>query len=343
LVYINNIEDDTMEILHDKDVDDSILKGKTVAVIGYGAQGDAQANCLRDSGVKVVIGETEILGGRNNPSWDKAKKDGFVVLPVDEAAEKGDIVHVLLPDEVQPAVYEQQIQQHMKAGKALCFSHGFNICYKRIVPPEEVDVIMVEPKAPGTEERVAYLEGFGVPGLVAVKQNPSGNARELALAMTKAMHWTKAGILECTFEQETYEDLFGEQCVLCGGLVELMKNGFEVLVEAGYPPEMAYFECVHEMKLIVDLVWQGGIKRMAEVISNTAEYGMWAEGHKIIGPEVKERMKEALARVENGEFAEEWVAESKRGIPFLKASREEIGKHQVEIVGEEIRKLFAQK
>jgi len=332
-----------MEILHDKDVDDSILKDKTVAVIGYGAQGDAQANCLRDSGVNVVIGETEILGGRNNPSWDKAKKDGFVVLPVDEAAEKGDIVHVLLPDEVQPAVYEQQIQQHMKAGKALCFSHGFNICYKRIVPPEEVDVIMVAPKAPGTEERVAYLEGFGVPGLVAVKQNPSGNARELALAMTKAMHWTKAGILECTFEQETYEDLFGEQCVLCGGLVELMKNGFEVLVEAGYPPEMAYFECVHEMKLIVDLVWQGGIKRMAEVISNTAEYGMWAEGHKIIGPEVKAKMKEALARVENGEFAEEWVAESKRGIPFLKASREEIGKHQVEIVGEEIRKLFAQK
>ena len=332
-----------MEILHDKDVDDSILKGKTVAVIGYGAQGDAQANCLRDSGVDVVIGETEILGGRNNPSWDKAKKDGFVVLPVDEAAEKGDIVHVLLPDEVQPAVYEQQIQQHMKAGKALCFSHGFNICYKRIVPPEEVDVIMVAPKAPGTEERVAYLEGFGVPGLVAVKQNPSGNARELALAMTKAMHWTKAGILECTFEQETYEDLFGEQCVLCGGLVELMKNGFEVLVEAGYPPEMAYFECVHEMKLIVDLVWQGGIKRMAEVISNTAEYGMWAEGHKIIGPEVKERMKEALKRVENGEFANEWVEESKRGIPFLKASREEIGKHQVETVGEEIRKLFAQK
>jgi len=343
LVYINNIEDDTMEILHDKDVDDSILKGKTVAVIGYGAQGDAQANCLRDSGVNVVIGETEILGGRNNPSWDKAKKDGFVVLPVDEAAEKGDIVHVLLPDEVQPAVYEQQIQQHMKAGKALCFSHGFNICYKRIVPPEEVDVIMVAPKAPGTEERVAYLEGFGVPGLVAVKQNPSGNARELALAMTKAMHWTKAGILECTFEQETYEDLFGEQCVLCGGLVELMKNGFEVLVEAGYPPEMAYFECVHEMKLIVDLVWQGGIKRMAEVISNTAEYGMWAVGNKIIGPEVKENMKEALKRVESGEFANEWVEEYRKGIPLLKASREEIGKHQVETVGEEIRKLFSQK
>ena len=329
-----------MNVLHDEDVDESILKGKTIAVMGYGAQGDAQANCLKDSGVDVIIGETEILGGTPNPSWKKAKEDGFEVMPIDEAAEKGDIVHILLPDEVQPEIYERQIKQHMKAGKALCFSHGFNICFKRIVPAEDVDVIMVAPKAPGTEERVAYLDGFGVPGLVAVKQNPSGNAREVALAMTKAMHWTKAGILECTFEQETYEDLFGEQCVLCGGLVELMKNGFEVLVEAGYPPEMAYFECVHEMKLIVDLVWQGGIKRMAEVISNTAEYGMWSVGHKIIGPEVKARMQETLKRVESGEFAAQWVEEYKRGIPFLKASREEIGKHQIETVGEEIRKLF---
>ncbi len=330
----------TLNVLHDEDVDESILMDKTVAVIGYGAQGDAQANCLRDSGVIVIVGETEILGGRPNPSWKKAKNDGFDVMPIDEAAAKADIVHVLLPDEVQPMIYEKQIKQHLTAGKALCFSHGFNICFKRIIPPEDVDVIMVAPKAPGTEERVAYLQGFGVPGLVAVKQNPSGKARELALAMTKAMHWTKAGILECTFEQETYEDLFGEQCVLCGGLVELMKNGFEVLVEAGYPPEMAYFECVHEMKLIVDLVWQGGIKRMAEVISNTAEYGMWAVGHKIIGPEVKAKMQEALRRVENGEFAEQWVEEYKKGIPFLKASRENIGRHEIETVGEEIRQLF---
>jgi ketol-acid reductoisomerase len=329
-----------MNVLHDEDVDESILKDKTVAVIGYGAQGDAQANCLKDSGVKVIIGETELLGGRENQSWKKAKADGFEVMPIDEAAAKGDIVHILLPDEVQPMVYENQIEQHLTAGKALCFSHGFNICFKRIVPPEAVDVIMVAPKAPGTEERVAYLEGFGVPGLVAVKQDPSGTARDVALAMTKAMHWTKAGILECTFEQETYEDLFGEQCVLCGGLVELMKNGFEVLVEAGYPPEMAYFECVHEMKLIVDLVWQGGIKRMAEVISNTAEYGMWAVGNKIIGPDVKAKMQEALKRVENGEFAEQWVEEYKKGIPLLKASRENIGKHQIETVGEEIRNLF---
>ncbi len=332
-----------MNVLHDEDVDEGILRDKTIAVIGYGAQGDAQANCLRDSGVAVIIGETEILGGSKNPSWEKAKEDGFEVLAIDEAAEKGDIVHILLPDEIQPEIYEKQIKQYMEAGKTLGFSHGFNICFKRIVPREDVDVIMVAPKAPGTEERKAYLEGFGVPGLVAVKQNPSGKAREVALAMTKAMHWTKAGILECTFEQETYEDLFGEQCVLCGGLVELMKNGFEVLVEAGYPPEMAYFECVHEMKLIVDLVWQGGIKRMAEVISNTAEYGMWSVGNKIIGPEVKERMKETLKRVESGEFAEEWVKEYKRGIPFLKESREKIGEHQVETVGAEIRKLFAKK
>jgi ketol-acid reductoisomerase len=329
-----------MKVLHDEEVDDRILQDKTVAIIGYGTQGTAQANCLKDSGVKVIIGETAILGGKPNPSWQKAKSDGFMVMPIADAAAKGDIVHILLPDEVQPMVYEQQIKPQLKAGKAICFSHGFNICFKRIVPPADVDVIMVAPKAPGTEERRAYLEGFGVPGLVAVKQNPSGNARELALALTKAMHWTKAGILECTFEDETYEDLFGEQCVLCGGLVELMKNGFEVLVEAGYPPEMAYFECVHEMKLIVDLVWQGGIKHMAEVISNTAEYGMWAVGHEIIGPEVKVKMKEALERVENGEFAQQWVAEYQKGIPFLKASREAIGKHPIETVGEEIRKLF---
>ena len=324
-----------MKILHDEDVDDSILEDKTIAVIGYGAQGEAQAKCLRDSGVKVVIGLRA-----SGVSRERAEKDGFEVLPIKEAARRGDIIHILIPDEVQAEVYESEIMQEMQAGKTLSFSHGFNICFNRIVPPPDVDVIMVAPKAPGTEERKAYLEGFGVPGLVAVKQNPSGTAREVALAMAKAMHWTRAGILECTFEEETYEDLFGEQCVLCGGLVELMKNGFEVLVEAGYPPEMAYFECVHEMKLIVDLIWQGGIKRMAEVISNTAEYGMWSVGHKIIGQDVKARMKDALKRIESGEFASEWVEEYRKGIPFLKMSREKISKHQIETVGSEIRKLF---
>jgi ketol-acid reductoisomerase len=332
-----------MKVLHDEDVDDSILKDKIVATIGYGAQGNAQANMLKDSGVQVVIGETEEIGGKPNPSWTKAKEDGFDVMTIDEAAEKADIIQILLPDEIQKGIYENQIKPNLNAGKALYFSHGFNICFKRIVAPEGVDVIMVAPKAPGTEERKAYLAGFGVPGLVAVHQDASGKAKNTALALAKAMHFTKAGVIECTFEQETYEDLFGEQTVLCGGLVELMKNGFEVLVEAGYPPEMAYFECVHEMKLIVDLVVEGGIKRMAEVISNTAEYGMWAVGKKIIGPEVKEKMKEALKRVENGEFAKEWVEEYNKGIPFLKESRENIGKHQIEVTGEQIRKLFRKK
>ncbi|MBW2989323.1 ketol-acid reductoisomerase [Candidatus Woesearchaeota archaeon] len=329
-----------MKVFHDEDVNDEILSGKTVATIGYGAQGAAQANMLKDSGVNVIIGETEVIGDKKNPSWQKAKDDGFEVMTISEAAEKADIIQILLPDEIQSKVYESQIKQSMKAGKALYFSHGFNICFKRIVAPEDVDVIMVAPKAPGTEERKAYLEGFGVPALVAVHKDASGKAKDTAMALAKAMHFTKAGVIECTFEQETYEDLFGEQAVLCGGLVELMKSGFEVLVEAGYPPEMAYFECVHEMKLIVDLVWQGGIKKMAEVISNTAEYGMWSVGKKIIGPEVKEKMKEALKRVESGDFANEWIEEYKKGIPLLKKSREEIGNHQIEKTGEEIRRLF---
>jgi ketol-acid reductoisomerase len=332
-----------MKVLHEEDVDDSILENKTVATIGYGAQGNAQANMLKDSGVNVIIGETENIGGKLNPSWSKAKEDGFDVMTIDEAAEKADIIQILLPDEIQKDIYEKQIKPHMKEGKTLYFSHGFNICFKRIVAPEDVDIIMVAPKAPGTEERKAYLQGFGVPALIAVHQDASGSAKDVALGLAKAMHFTKAGVLECTFEQETYEDLFGEQTVLCGGLVELMKNGFEVLVEAGYPPEMAYFECVHEMKLIVDLVVEGGIKRMAEVISNTAEYGMWAVGKKIIGPEVKDKMREALKRVENGEFAKQWIEEYRKGIPFLKASRDKIGKHQIEVTGEQIRKLFKKK
>ncbi len=334
---------DKMKVLHDEDVDDTILKEKTIATIGYGAQGNAQANMLRDSGVNVIVGETEIINDSPNPSWSKAKEDGFDVMTIDQAAEKADIIQILLPDEIQADIYKKQIKPKLKTGKTIYFSHGFNICFKRIIPPEDVDVIMVAPKAPGTEERKAYLEGFGVPALIAVHKDASGNAKQVALALAKAMHFTKAGVLECTFEQETYEDLFGEQCVLCGGLVELMKNGFEVLVEAGYPPEMAYFECVHEMKLIVDLVWQGGIKRMAEVISNTAEYGMWSVGNKIIGPAIKKKMKKALERVENGKFAKQWIREYKKGIPFLKESRENIGKHQIEITGEEIRKLFKKK
>ena len=324
-----------VNLLYDKDADLSYLKGKTVAVIGYGAQGRAQALCMKDSGVNVIVGVR-----KQGNSWDKVIEDGLDVSSISDAAKKGDIIHILIPDEVQGDVYKEDIEPYVSAGKALSWSHGFNIVFKRILPPKNVDVIMVAPKAPGTEERKRYVEGFGVPGLFSIRQNASGKAKGIALAMSKACGFTRAGVMECTFEQETYEDLFGEQCVLCGGLVELMKNGFEVLVEAGYPPEMAYFECVHEMKLIVDLVYEGGIQRMAEVISNTAEYGMWSVGKKIIGPEVKEKMKAALKRVENGEFAEEWINEYKSGCKNLKAAREKIGKHKVEIVGNEIRSLF---
>jgi ketol-acid reductoisomerase len=329
-----------MKILHDNDADMSVLDGKTIAVIGYGNQGAAQALCLRDSGVNVIIGETEMLNEKPNPSWQKAKDEGFDVMTISNAAKKADIIHILLPDEFQGGVYRRDIRKHLKAGKTLSCSHGFNIVFKSILPPADVDVIMVAPKSPGSEERKAYLAGFGVPGLVAVKQNPSGKAMILALAMAKAMRFTKAGCLECTFEQETYEDLFGEQTVLCGGLVELMKTGFEVLVEAGYPPEMAYFECVHEMKLIVDLIYEGGIQKMNATISNTAEWGEYEIGPKIITPKAKLAMKKALKDVENGKFARKWLKESKNGAPNLKAKREALGNHPVEVVGRQIRSMF---
>jgi len=329
-----------VNILHDKDADMAALEGKTVAVIGYGSQGSAQAQMMKLSGVKVIVGETESLGGTPNPSWKKAKDDGFEVMTIDEAAEKADIIHMLLPDEFHGPVYKQQIEKHMKAGKVLSCSHGFNIVYKQIVPPADVDVIMVAPKAPATEELKAYKAGFGVPGLVAIGKDASGKARDIALGMAKAMKFTKAGVLECTFEQETYEDLFGEQNVLCGGTVDLVKYGFEVLTEAGYPPEMAYFECLHELKLIVDLIYEGGIQKMNAVISNTAEWGEYYNGPKIIGPEVKEKMKESLKLIENGTFAKEWLAENAAGKPNLLAKRKALGEHPIEIVGRKIRALF---
>ncbi len=332
-----------VKILHDKDADTKALKGKTVAVIGYGNQGAAQALCMRDSGVNVIIGETKILGKTLNKSWKKAIDDGFKVFPISEAAEKANIVHMLLPDEHHGPVYESQIKQHMKKGKTLCCSHGFNIIFKQIVPPKDVDVIMVAPKSPASEERKAFLAGFGVPGLIAIKQNASGQAKKVALAMAKSMGFTKAGCLECTFEQETYEDLFGEQTVLCGGLVELMKAGFEVLIEAGYPPEMAYFECVHEMKLIVDLIYEGGIQKMNSIISNTAEWGEYEVGPKIITPAVKANMKKALKSVENGDFAKKWLKESRSGAKTLLAKRKELGKHPIEVTGRKIRSMFEHK
>lgn len=332
-----------VKILHDKDADVKFLDGKTVAVIGYGNQGSAQALCMRDSGVKVIIGETKVLNKKPNKSWQRAVEDGFETMPISEAAQKADIIHMLLPDEHHGPVYDSQIKPYMKKGKTLSCSHGFNIVFKQIIPPKDVDVIMVAPKSPASEERKAYLAGFGVPGLIAVRQNPSGQAEKVALAMAKAMHFTKAGCLKCTFEEETFEDLFGEQAVLCGGLVELMKAGFETLTEAGYPPEMAYFECVHEMKLIVDLIYEGGIQKMNSIISNTAEWGEYEVGPKIITPAVKANMKKALKAIESGEFAKKWLKESRSGAKNLLAKRAALGKHPIEVTGRKIRAMFESK
>ena len=326
-----------VKILHDKDADASILNGKTVAVIGYGSQGSAQALCMRDSGVNVII------GSRKGPSFERAVADGFQVMSAEEAAAKADIIHILLPDEFHKATYDKEIKKHMTPGKTLSCSHGFNVVFKQILPPEGCDVIMVAPKSPATEERKAFLAGFGVPGLIAVKQDASGHAAKTALAMAKAMGFTRAGVLECTMEQETYEDLFGEQNVLCGGCVDLMKYGFEVLTEAGYPPEMAYFECIHELKLIVDLIYEGGIQKMNQVISNTAEWGEYINGPRILPLEVKERMKKSLKFIEDGGFAKEWMAEARSGAKNLKAKREALGQHPAEIVGARIRKMFEKK
>ena len=326
-----------MEILHDNDADLSILNGKVIAVIGYGSQGRAQAQSMRDSGLNVIIGV------RKGPSFEAAKEDGFKVMSVSEAAKEADIIHMLLPDENHGPIYKEEIAPYVKAGDVLSCSHGFNYVFKEIVPPKDVDVIMIAPKSPGTEVRKRFVEGFGVPGLIAVMQNPTGNARKIALAIAKAEGLTRAGVLECTMEQETYEDLFGEQNVLCGGAVDLMKYGFEVLIEAGYPPEMAYFECIHELKLIVDLIYEGGIQRMNSVISNTAEWGEYVNGPKILPPDVKARMKESLRFIESGEFAKEWIAEARSGAKVLKAKREELGKHPAEIVGKRIRSLFEKK
>ncbi len=320
--------------MHDSDADLSIMQGKTVAVIGFGAQGRSQALSMRDSGINVIIGL------RPGKSWDQAVEDGFEVLSVADASAKADVIHILLPDENHKKVYEESIKQNLNAGKVLSCSHGFSIIFGLIQAPEDVDIIMVAPKGPGTEVRKAFLEGFGCPGLIAVHQNKSGKARDIAMAMAKGQGLTRAGVMECTFAQETYEDLFGEQNVLCGGLVDLMKYGFETLVEAGYPGEMAYFECVHEVKLIVDLVIEGGIQKMNAVISNTAEWGEYVNGPKIITPDVKERMKQSLKEIETGKFAREWMAEAENGCPNLLAKREALGKHQVEIVGQQIRELF---
>ncbi|MFH1586598.1 MAG: ketol-acid reductoisomerase [Candidatus Diapherotrites archaeon] len=327
-----------MELYYDKDVEMNVLDGKTIAIIGYGSQGKNQGLCMRDSGLNVVYGLRE--GGK---SWDAAKADGFEVLPIAEATKKADVIHILIPDEIQGDVYREHIGPNLSEGKALSCSHGFNIAFKQIVPPENVDVIMVAPKSPGSEERKRYVEGFGVPGLIAIAQDASGNAKNIALAMAKGVGLTRAGVLECTFGQEAFEDLFGEQAVLCGGVVELMKAGFETLVNKGYPPELAYFECLHEMKLIIDLVYEKGIEGMYNEVSNTAEYGGRMIGPKIINDSTRKVMAETLEKVENGEFAKEWIAEYKGGMKNFNKMKEEQAKHPIEITGKKIRSLFKKK
>lgn len=323
------------KVYYDQDTTLIPLEGKTITVFGYGSQGHAQANNLRESGVKVLLGLRE--GG---VSWEKAKEDGFETYSFAEAAKKADMVQFLLPDERHAEVFEQ-IKKHLTPGKTVIVSHGFNFHYKKIIPPQGVDVIMIAPKAPGPTVRREYVNGFGVPALIAVFQDASGKAKETALAHAKAIGSTRVGVLETTFKIETETDLFGEQHVLCGGLVELMRVGFDVLIEAGYPPDAAYFECVHEMKLIVDLVYTGGVYGMYKKVSNTAKYGGLTRGKNVITPATKEAMKKGLKDIQNGAFAKEWIDEEyrKNHLANLKKMLEETKEWKMEKVGKEIRTM----
>ncbi|GAB2698310.1 ketol-acid reductoisomerase [Paenibacillus thermoaerophilus] len=321
-------------LYYEKDADLSALRGKTIAVIGYGSQGHAQAQNLRDSGLKVIIGL------RQGKSFEQAKNDGFEVYSVAEAAAKADVIQILMPDETQARVYNEEIAPNMKKGVALMFSHGFNIHYGQIVPPADSDVFLVAPKSPGHLVRRVFVEGFGVPGLIAVHQDASGKAKEIALAYAKGIGCTRAGVIETTFKEETETDLFGEQAVLCGGVSALIKAGFETLTEAGYAPEMAYFECLHELKLIVDLIYEGGLAKMRHSISNTAEYGDYVTGPRIVTEATKAEMKKVLADIQNGTFARNFILENQANRPFLTAIRRNEAEHPIEVVGAQLREMM---
>jgi ketol-acid reductoisomerase len=324
------------KVYYDKDADLNLLKGKTVAMIGYGSQGGAQGSNLKDSGIKVIVAEVE-----GSPNWNRAKKDGFTPMSAEEAAKQADIIQMLVPDELQAMVYKQSILKYMTKGKTLMFSHGFNIHYYQIIPPADVDVIMVAPKGPGPLVRKLYTEGSGVPSIFAIHQNASGKAMEITLAYAKGIGSTRAGVLETTFKEETETDLFGEQTVLCGGATSLVKAGFETLVNAGYQPEIAYFECMHELKLIVDLMYEKGIAGMRDGISTTAKYGDITVGPYIIDDSVKARMRYALERIQNGSFAKEWITENLAGRPVYNSLLRKDRGHLIEKVGGELRKMMS--
>jgi ketol-acid reductoisomerase len=324
-----------MKVYYDKDADLRLIKGKKVTIVGYGSQGHAHAQNLNDSGVKVTVGLR-----KNGASWDKAKKAGLTVKEIGEAVKGADFVMLLMPDEQIASVYKAEVEPNIRKGAALAFAHGFNIHYGQVIPRADLDVVMIAPKAPGHTVRATYTQGGGVPMLIAVHQNPSKKAREIALSYAAAMGGGKAGIIETNFREETETDLFGEQVVLCGGTVELIKAGFETLVEAGYAPEMAYFECLHELKLIVDLIYEGGLANMHYSISNNAEYGDITRGPRIVTEQTKLEMKKVLAEIQSGTYAKEFILENRAGAPTLLAQRRNLAAHPIEVVGEKLRAMM---
>ncbi|WP_270583393.1 ketol-acid reductoisomerase [Bacillus smithii] len=323
-----------VKVYYNGDIQESVLNGKKIAVIGYGSQGHAHAQNLRDSGYQVVIGL------RPGKSWKQAEQDGFDVKTVRAASEEADLIMILLPDERQPEVYKNEIEPALSAGKSLVFAHGFNIHFRQIVPPKDVDVFLVAPKGPGHLVRRTYEEGAGVPALIGVHQDVTGDAKNLALAYAKGIGAARAGVLETSFKEETETDLFGEQAVLCGGMTSLVKAGFETLVEAGYQPEIAYFECLHELKLIVDLMYEGGLENMRYSISDTAQWGDFVSGPRVINEETKKRMKEVLSDIQTGKFAKGWILENQLNRPEFNAINERENNHLIEVVGRELREMM---
>jgi len=323
------------KMYYDKDASLDLIKEKTIGVIGYGSQGHAHAQNLKDSGCQVIVAEAA-----GSEGWKAAQDNGFEVANAAEVAEAADIIIMLAPDNLQPRIYQQSIEKELAHGKTLMFAHGFNIHYSQIVPPSNIDVSMIAPKGPGHILRRLYVEGSGVPALVAIYQDASGKARDTALAYAKGIGCARAGVLETTFAEETETDLFGEQTVLCGGVTSLVKAGFETLVEAGYQPEIAYFECFHELKLIVDLMYQGGLKYMRYSISDTAEYGDYSRGPRIIDDLVKEEMEQILTEIQDGSFAREWILENQAGRPSYNAMKRMEAEHPIEVVGKKLRDMM---